>query len=502
MKSTKSKVQKANTNFVDNYIARLLLLLVGFLPLIVRIKTHDYVSPTIDYSEVFNSGFKGDFFEYNKLAFLKLIVVLMIILFLYKTLKSRYTIPLRIEYIGLALIFVLILFSGVFSEYPTIAFNGIHERHEGTYAYLGYILVCFIAANLKYEDRHLRYFNYALLLVMCVNLVTSVTHFFGYDLFKYYAVKRLITPLGFGVDIISPKSFFITTLANQNYLSGLAGAATGYFLIRSFLSVSGKENGINLLGSLISFICILTSTSSSGFVTFLVALPIILIAAFFNDAKRNNLKRYLVYLVSYILSLSLVFIMLNNYNPLIYRETLGVFNGNTVQQINLQENQKVYNITPKGIELPKPGISPLGGRLFLWQESLKLIAEKPFLGHGADTIYYYFPNNSMAVYQNTGTTQGVVTKAHNFYVNTAFNFGIPVLIIMLLTIGCVFIRISLLLIKRGISNSTGINMLAFLVLLAGLLIQWIVNDSVIGVAVIFWSILGISIALYYQTIEN
>jgi O-antigen ligase len=138
-------------------------------------------------------------------------------------------------------------------------------------------------------------------------------------------------------------------------------------------------------------------------------------------------------------------------------------------------------------------------RLGIWEETVKLILKRPLIGHGADTLYYYFPNKSLAAYEKiTNVYNGdIITKPHNYYLSIAFDAGIPALLSFISLVGIIYRRTLILLISGKLhdnGNMTG----APAVFCSGLLCQAIPNDITISTAVLLWISLGLWVGQIYR----
>lgn len=126
------------------------------------------------------------------------------------------------------------------------------------------------------------------------------------------------------------------------------------------------------------------------------------------------------------------------------------------------------------------------GRIEIWKMTLKLISKQPIFGCGTDNLKNGLAEN--CGYENNKymeRTRTYVDKAHNEYLHIAATIGIPALICYLLFIALILIPK----IKLILNNDT-----YFIICLAiiSYLVQAFFNISVIGIAPLFWMLLGLS----------
>ena len=136
------------------------------------------------------------------------------------------------------------------------------------------------------------------------------------------------------------------------------------------------------------------------------------------------------------------------------------------------------------IENKKVSKSFGSSRIEIWSMVLNVIVQSPLIGTGPDTladaILYMDTHNAINFMLNHGCH---VDKAHNEYLQIAATIGIPALITYL-----VFIILICIKEKNLLSNdSTFILMIPII----SYLFQAFFNISTIGVAPIFWFLLGL-----------
>ncbi len=139
------------------------------------------------------------------------------------------------------------------------------------------------------------------------------------------------------------------------------------------------------------------------------------------------------------------------------------------------------------------GIERLGSnRGYIWSRSIPLLKRHIILGSGPDSFVLEFPQNDVrSKLQFLGNPYVIIDKPHNIYLQTGINTGILSLAVML----ALFLYYIICTLRAVLKNSndtvlTGVR----LGLMAGIiayLFAGLTTDSVVSVAPVFWTMLGI-----------
>ena len=97
-------------------------------------------------------------------------------------------------------------------------------------------------------------------------------------------------------------------------------------------------------------------------------------------------------------------------------------------QPSLEEN---VGDSPRGLLAQKDWLAAGSGRGYIWVNTVELIADKPLLGHGANTLVYYYPHTDLNKNQKMMQIRTLVDKPHNTYLGIAFDFGLVALALVL-----------------------------------------------------------------------
>ncbi len=227
-----------------------------------------------------------------------------------------------------------------------------------------------------------------------------------------------------------------------------------------------KGNRKSFVLSLIMFFNMISAGNRSTWVSFgIVAIIEIIYIA--KNRKEEYFKRMAILIIGF----CLIFIYL------LY--ATGT-NSTTFDKLNLMRKD-LQRASEEGIT------SEMGSqRIAIWQLVFKLINKKPILGCGVDCLrfglYKYCFEDSVEFYNNIGIFPD---KAHNEYLQIAATIGIPALAIYLILVSTILLPKMKYMLKNKANLILCITIISYFV-------QAFFNISTIGVAPIFWMILGLA----------
>ena len=289
---------------------------------------------------------------------------------------------------------LLIIISAATADYKSIALYGSYDRWEGTISLLCYLSLFFVAANTLIQKHYIKYINYALAVVIGINLILAMLKFWGFTIIDNTLVQAIIIPSALKGSSIAGN--IGSTFENPNYISGLFGPLTVYFFLLTITCKYHIKHIIwYLLLSVASLAIMLSSVSSSGFVAMLLVLTVLTPALLI---VRSDRIRIIKKLGIVLFCSTLIFTTMYFSSPTVYDETFGTVNS-IFTYINAPRNEA----TPKDNKLAETnnnsssefdeGTDISSGRFFIWSRTLDMVWNKPWLGHGAATLAYYFPQN-------------------------------------------------------------------------------------------------------------
>ncbi|HZG59603.1 MAG TPA: O-antigen ligase family protein [Anoxybacillus sp.] len=508
---------------VDRLLFFGLILTFILVPILTRIHMTEYISPLITNTDILDTGQKADVFTFYKYIALVISTIVLSLLFLYKVVVLRYAIPKLKINIFLAVLFVFIILSAIFAPYKMIALHGMYNRHDGTITYLCYLILFFIAANIQYNVKMMRWVMYALYPFIVINTVLGLLNFYGYDVLQLSWIKHLLySNLPEGAKI-SQGSRLLATINHGNYVSGVSAVLTALFFTWALLDKNKIRSIVNLIMSLLSFAMLLSSLSVSGFLTLILIIPIVFLFIFKSLYKRKFVVTFATFLVGAVS----IYVLMVNHNPKVWDETFGFFikqnpfakeqaSSTYLESINKAFKEKGFShlFVPNQVhaetnnqkteeeyklpELPESGIGPGSGRLYIWEKTFELIQQRPLFGYGLDTLPYFFPQDDPEKHANIETYTVIVDKPHNMYIGIAYGAGVIALLAFVALIFNITLSTIKHLIKNKLTNDEHIIFASVAIACFAYLIQALFNDSIIGTAVIFWVLLGLLASFLIQ----
>ncbi len=134
------------------------------------------------------------------------------------------------------------------------------------------------------------------------------------------------------------------------------------------------------------------------------------------------------------------------------------------------------------------------GRGYIWSKSIPILKETLILGSGPDTYALMFPQyDYVSLIQNGWKTQ-LITKPHSMYLQTGIQTGVLSLIAFLVFNLWYIVCCFKLYYKRELSTFTESCGAGIFIATISFMIAGLVNDSTIGVSIIYWALLGIGFA--------
>lgn len=344
----------------------------------------------------------------------------------------------------------LVILSTFLSSNIKNSIIGEKDRYEGMLTFFVYILIFFSSKKIFKENYIKKFINimYIVILIICT-----------LSIFQYYIVKIDLPPIFFKRKYGGSSA----TFGNSNFF----GSFVSIFLPISMSAyiINGKKK--YLISTVLLFAGMLVSIARSSWVAFLIYF-IIMIAYCIYKRKKEYFKRFILILITFICTFMII-----------------SFTGkeNIIKKHKTMISE-IKQVTTTGIT-DKMGSS----RIEIWKVTLRLIQKHPLIGVGVDNLKDgLYKNIDMILdggaYQFTIKSDTVIDKAHNEYLQIAATIGIPALIIYLIFIGIIVLKN----LKLSIKNNARFIMLMSII---SYLIQAFFNISTIGVAPLFWLMLGL-----------
>lgn len=379
--------------------------------------------------------------NYNILKLWTLLILgfLLIILLLcqYKNLK------IDKKDICILLFLGLVCISTFLSNDISKSIFGEENRYEGLLMFISY--VCIYLASKKYFkfEKVTEFFNVMFIVSMIIGILGILQN--------YIIVDETLKPL-FNKGICS-------TFGNSNFFGSFISLVLPISI--SFFILKGDKKCFLL--TLVMYFNMLSSGTRSAWVAFGV---VALLGIFYllKQKDKTYYKRFFLLLLCFVLIF--VFILIDPKS--------------VMKNKFFQIKNDISNSLHDGLD------GSMGsGRIEIWKMTLKLIVQKPIFGCGTDNLQAgLYTNCTQDFGQFVSRTLTIPDKAHNEYLHIAATVGIPALIIYLLFIGMILLSKTKHILSDKISFIISITLISYLV-------QAIFNISTIGVAPLFWMILGL-----------
>lgn len=185
-----------------------------------------------------------------------------------------------------------------------------------------------------------------------------------------------------------------------------------------------------------------------------------------------------------------------------------ILNGSNEFMFITRDDNSMHLIDPKTLEeidLDFPETIGFNGkeklassRGYIWSRSIPLLKDTLILGSGPDTFSFDFPQHDLlGKLYAYGTTNMIISKAHNLFLQIGLNNGVVALIAFVILIMVYIIdSFKLYALKNKYDEKQILGSILALSVI-GYLFTGLFNDSVICVAPIFWIILGVGAAVNF-----
>lgn len=519
-----------NSQKINKIMIYILFAMLLFIPNILKLKIVNYISPILE-PDTLRSGTYLNIFVQSKFSFLIFSSLVLVTIFIIYLMTTKKDIKYNIFDILIGVFTLFALIATFFSEYKYVALMGKYNRTDGALFFILLMVLLFIASKIRFSDIDLDILSYALFPFLIINAALAYLYQNEYNLLESNFFKKYIL---LGGDInIEAGSYLISTLENPNYLSGIAGFLSVFFITR-FVFL-GKINPIDFVGSILSVFLLVSSFSSSGIFAFVIALILILIFIdktdlytylkliifipafyvfldYFKDRDpritqeittlRNLLDNNIVYAVSilFILLIMIYFIKeFFNYSKFKYVLSgvifamflVGLFVVPHSPYYEQSYPDKIYErdeivsiINNKEIKTDF-----LSNRVFPWQNTFDLIKERPLTGYGFGTLAFELNHSNMFNPSSRWPSSTVFDKPHNSFLEVGYGAGIFALSAFLL----IFVNLTFKSLEKFRDKFDPRNLAIFLGMIA-FLVQGMVNDSNVGSYPVMFIFFGILIS--------
>jgi len=537
-----SKRQAGPTESTDRIVLICVLIAVGLIPLLVHGKIQFFVIPVIDPITNLSTGSLTDLFTYYKSIALIIVAIILLLWFLANIVTSRQKIKLSKLNVPIFVFVLAICLSVLFSDYKSYAIWGGQARNFGAAAYLSFILIFFVLINSKADNSWERKIILVLIPLAIINSLMMLISFYGINLWDNTILKALIA--GEAAPYLNENSRILGTLGHWNYLSGLGSILFAVFAGKAVFSVRKLlfdwERIVYILTAVLSANLAFASKALSGVVTILFVTTLLL-GVIIETRKKEGINLLIIIALTilscavlslhdatflhefisdaFILGFSVllgiiffgVYLLLKNWERLNKRKALYVSTTvviicilisialapTVVEEVTTELERMNSELIRERLEknpfdFPEAKFGWGTGRIYIWEKTLELIAKKPLVGYGLDTLLFEFDQGDPAKIAALEKANTVVDKPHNVYINMLYGAGVIAFL--------AFLAIVVLVIWRALKAFSTESEYCYMIwpLLLGVLAylyQGMFNDPVQGVEQIFWVLMGLTYAL-------
>lgn len=372
----------------------------------------------------------------------------------------------------LVLIFLgLIIISTCLSSNLKVSILGQRQRQEGMLMFATYIIIYLCSKKfLQIENKKivLNILFYAFMMIGILGIMQKYVSKGTINIFgNIYNLKKLVPIFNKGV---------CGTFGNSNFFGSFITIVLP-ISICIFLFNSSKKS---LMLSLVMFFNMISSGTRSAWVAFIVYTIFIIIYLIKNKDKQF-LKRAALLLICFVIIFIYLFNGFSFIKNIKKSKEVEPKKVTTTTSIKISQTGREVQTAIKTNNFDKIA----SGRGKIWRYTVVVISKKPILGCGPDNL-----RDAINFYCKEEVEHGVENgekysdKAHNEYLQIAATIGVPACIIYLTFLSLIVFPNM----KKMFNNRT-----IFIILIAiiGYLAQAFFNISTIGVAPLFWMLIGI-----------
>lgn len=285
-------------------------IMLGYIPLIVHSHVYDTKFGQFAWFPD-SSAIQIDFFLYFKMIGIIILGILIAGVLLYSYIKRE-----KLEWSGkwyfILMYGMLVLMSGLFSEYRYWAFHGTYEMFEPVPVVIAYLLVCYYAYTGVQTEKEVKYILSIAGIGILILMLIGVFQFFGLDIFRTSFGKRLILDIDMWdqLDTIGftfPLKTSYSTLYNTNFFSFYFGCIIPVLVLLFIYEKQIKKKILLLVMSVMSLINMIGSNSKTGIVVlFIVSILGVIL-------YLPQLKKHFAIILAVLAALGILGIMLGMY---------------------------------------------------------------------------------------------------------------------------------------------------------------------------------------------
>lgn len=378
---------------------------------------------------------------------------------------NRKDLKINVYDIILVIYFLFVVLSTIFTQYNIgkciLGTNGRGEGLITIFSYIATFIIC--SKGYKYIIK-----NYKIAMVGA--LIICI-----YSIIQANAPLEIDLPFG-NTDVLGVAE---ATMGNQNFL---ASYICIFLPMICYYFLNTKENKSLILIALMFITLVFTKTLNGYTVFTIMYILIAIFSLYYGKDKEEILLKFLVMTLLFVL----LFMSITFVKGDMYWEELRGVGRETVNLLNGEEEFAT-------------------GRLRIWRRVLMAIDNNKFFGVGPDSLKLEFLKKEYHILGDKDVLSSIyVDKAHCEYLHIAVTTGIPSLILYVIFVLMICVRLWKITFRVNKEETNRADKMFITLTLIGILSylsQAIGNISVIQVAPVFWTILGLGagIVLHEKT---
>lgn len=399
-----------------------------------------------------------DYYYYPKIICIYVLLSAIISIFGIQLFRQEIKPEFPPEFLPAAVFVLLSLLSAAFSEYVSQAFWGKDLRREGAFAYVGYFLLMYFTYEYASSPRRRDMLINCILVSAVVISALAILQYFGLD-----PVPKDRIRAGW-------KNNSFSTLGNQNFLGSYLCIVFPISLCLYLNCEEQKERPPLFVTAVTLCAALICSRTRSAWIG--TSASTILTLSLL--CRRRGIARRAIPLLAACVTVAVI------------------LNGSGGRLISKKFNSVVsdYKAVTETEDGTDDGVLRVGSeRLFIWSRTVPLLRDRPLLGSGPDTFNMVFRMTRDEAKHYFGASYFYVDKAHNNYLQIAATMGLPALFSYVLFLFLSMKKSWSGIVRRGFQRN--IYPLALFSGLLGYMIQDFFNISVVSVAPVFWSLMGL-----------
>ena len=392
-----------------------------------------------------------DFYNLPKIIFLHTATLIMLLIWFNRIIRDNGFIYHHTS-MDLPLLFfaLTIIFSTIFSINPLISIFGQYRRFEGLPALLNYIILFYLAFYFFNEEKQIKRLATSFVAASFLVSVYGIAQYFGFEFLRVAAQP-------FGVRIFS-------SLGNPVFLAAFLAMTIPITVVLLLYTKVSLQRLFLVISLSAELICLFLTYSRGGWLGFLAGTAFLIIFA-----GRGSLRRHGKFVA--VVCIALMLVLMSTF-----------FIGFSKGEIPSSEFSRIASSFAL-----KEGT--IGTRLSIWGSTVRMTADRPFLGYGPETFRTAFPPYRSLTFIRLESEKAMPDRAHNDFLHIGASTGLLGLAFYFWALIAFSLSAGVLL-KRVRGSNIYPLLVGFLAACVAYVVQIQFEPSMVGVAPLFWLLMG------------